>query len=243
MKTTFKSQNLWELVENGGIDSSDDQERDAKAIFFIQQAMNESILSRIATTTTFIFKGARNFSFSQYGDYWRRIRKICSQELLSPTRVQSFGPALEEEVSNFIKSAFGMKCKDQEWFIELVKEASAAAAGFHISDLFPSSTLLPKLKGFKTKLEDEDLVDVLLRYEGEDLVDVLLRYQDDVEFHCLLLICVNNIKSIPITPRFALNQPPHVLFYYQCMYKKTTPQTGYSQTITKDNDQSPLGGS
>ncbi|GJT31752.1 cytochrome P450 71D11-like protein [Tanacetum coccineum] len=167
------------------------------------------------------------------------------------------------------RSAFGMKCKDQELFIELVKEASAAAAGFHISDLFPSSTLLSKLIGFKAKLEDirgryeeingniikehqakkvvtyedEDLVDVLLRYEGEDLVDVLLRYQDDVEFHCLLLICVNNIKSIPIIPRFALNQPPHVLFYYQCMYKKTTPQTGYSQTITKDNDQSPLGGS
>ncbi|GJT06655.1 cytochrome P450 71D11 [Tanacetum coccineum] len=165
-------------------------------------------------------------------------KKTNSQDLLSGAFKPHASPIFFDMPG---RSAFGMKCKDQELFIELVKEASAAAAGFHISDIFPSSTLLPKLTGFKAKLkdirgrygeitgniikeyqtkkvvtyEDEDLVDVLLRYEGEDLVDVLLRYQDDVEFHYLLLICVNNTKSIPITPRFALNQPLHVLFYYQ----------------------------
>nr|GEY82381.1 cytochrome P450 71D11-like [Tanacetum cinerariifolium] len=94
------------------------------------------------------------------------------------------------------RSAFGKKCKDQELFIELVKEASAA--GFHISDLFPSSTLLPKLTGFKAKLEDirgryDEITGYIIKehqakrvvtYEDEDLVDVLLRYQDNVEFHC-----------------------------------------------------------
>ncbi|GJS92637.1 premnaspirodiene oxygenase-like protein [Tanacetum coccineum] len=181
---------------------------------------------------TVICTGAKNISFSPYGDYWRRIRKICSQELLSPTRVQSFGPARVEEVSKFIKSisehvgnqinlseriisltygmtarsAFGKKCKDQELFIELVKEASAAAAGFNISDLFPSSTLLPILTGFKAKLGNicgrydeitgniikEHHAKKVVTYEDEDLVDVLLRYQDDVEFP----LSIADIKSI-----------------------------------------------
>ncbi|PWA68404.1 Cytochrome P450 [Artemisia annua] len=179
-----------------------------------------------------ICKGARNISFSPYGDYWRQIRKICSQELLSPTRVQSFGPAREEEVSNFIKSisehvgnqinlsekiisltygmtarsAFGKKCKDQELFIELVKEASAAAAGFNISDLYPSSNLLPILMGFKAKLENirgrydeitgniikEHQAKKVVIYEDEDLVDVLLRFQGDVEFP----LSIADMKSI-----------------------------------------------
>nr|GEY40002.1 UBN2 domain-containing protein [Tanacetum cinerariifolium] len=48
-----------ELVENGDLDLGDDnakkkenQKRDAKALFFIQQAVDESIFSRIATATT-----------------------------------------------------------------------------------------------------------------------------------------------------------------------------------------------
>ncbi|GJT06657.1 hypothetical protein Tco_0841119 [Tanacetum coccineum] len=76
MKTSFKSQDLWELVENGGIDSSDDQERDAKAIFIIQQAMNESILSRIATTTTWTTIGIRAYVNS----YARLIPRTSERE-------------------------------------------------------------------------------------------------------------------------------------------------------------------
>lgn len=56
--------------------------------------------------------------------------------------------------------AFGKKCKDQEAFIKFEKEGSAAAAGFNISDLFPSSTLLPVVTGFNAKLEK-----LLGRYE------------------------------------------------------------------------------
>nr|GEV37304.1 cytochrome P450 71D11 [Tanacetum cinerariifolium] len=102
--------------------------------------------------------------------------------------------------------AFGKKCKDQELFIELVKEASAAAAGFNISDLFPSSTLLPILTGFKAKLENirgrydeitgniinEHQARKVVTVEDEDLVDVLLRYQDNVEFP----LSIADIKSI-----------------------------------------------
>ncbi|GKE50664.1 hypothetical protein Tco_1481922, partial [Tanacetum coccineum] len=55
MRTLFKSQDLWDLVENGLAETGDEdtrsrenQKRDAKALFFIQQAVEESIFSRIA---------------------------------------------------------------------------------------------------------------------------------------------------------------------------------------------------
>ncbi|KAJ0041455.1 hypothetical protein Pint_28225 [Pistacia integerrima] len=59
MRTLFKSQELWDVVEHGITDEvlSDDEKklnarRDSKALFFIQQAIHESIFSRIAAAET-----------------------------------------------------------------------------------------------------------------------------------------------------------------------------------------------
>ncbi|GJZ18250.1 putative RNA-directed DNA polymerase, eukaryota, reverse transcriptase zinc-binding domain protein [Tanacetum coccineum] len=59
MKTLFKSQGLWEFVESGLPEESSENARqkenikkDAKALFFIQQAVDESIFSRIAAATS-----------------------------------------------------------------------------------------------------------------------------------------------------------------------------------------------
>ena len=59
MKTLFKSQDLWDLVENGFVNDAADEQRtkenkkkDSKALFFIQQAMHDSIFSRIAAAET-----------------------------------------------------------------------------------------------------------------------------------------------------------------------------------------------
>ncbi|CAH1428756.1 unnamed protein product [Lactuca virosa] len=185
-----------------------------------------------------ICNGATNLTFAPYGDYWRRLRKICSMELLSPMRVQSFTSTREEEVSKFIKSisehvgspidlsqrifsltygitarvAFGKKCKHQESFIALVKEASAAASGFNVSDLYPSSTMLPLLTGFKAKLEkirgrfEEITGNIIEEHQAkkgetivgdvdEDLVDVLLRYQEHGDVQTFPL-SIANIKAV-----------------------------------------------
>ncbi|CAI0399187.1 unnamed protein product [Linum tenue] len=45
----------------------------------------------------------RDVSFSPYGAYWREIRKICGVHLFSSTRVQSFSPIREGEVSQMIE--------------------------------------------------------------------------------------------------------------------------------------------
>ncbi|KAJ1398618.1 Cytochrome P450 [Sesbania bispinosa] len=45
----------------------------------------------------------RNLSFAAYGSYWRNMRKMCTLELLSQTKVNSFKPIREEEVHLLIK--------------------------------------------------------------------------------------------------------------------------------------------
>ncbi|KAL6348546.1 hypothetical protein AAG906_013166 [Vitis piasezkii] len=58
MKTLFKSQDLWDLVENGypypdeEARLKENTKKDSKALFFIQQAVHESIFSKIAAATT-----------------------------------------------------------------------------------------------------------------------------------------------------------------------------------------------
>ncbi|XP_037492803.1 uncharacterized protein LOC105643764 [Jatropha curcas] len=61
MRTMFISQELWELVENGYEDPDDEQneqklrenkKKDAKALFFLQQAVSDEIFSHISAAAT-----------------------------------------------------------------------------------------------------------------------------------------------------------------------------------------------
>ncbi|KAL3851144.1 hypothetical protein ACJIZ3_013026 [Penstemon smallii] len=175
--------------------------------------------------------------FSPYGDYWRQLRKICTTQLLSSKSVQSFRSLRQDEfgeLSRWVasksgsvinltekvytcaygvtaKAAFGKKTKEQESFISLIRVATKLAAGFEISDVYPSIKFLPLISGLKTKLErlheqaDRILETIINEHravekdvcvgdnEKKDLVDVLLKFQEDeVEFP----LTTANIKSV-----------------------------------------------
>ena len=120
-----------------------------------------------------------DIGFSPYGEYWRQLRKICTQELLSTARVQSFRPIREEELFNLIewiasnigsainlteriqtsiygitsRAAFGRKSKDHEVFMSIVEEAVEVSVGFELADFFPSFSFLAKISRSRPKLE------------------------------------------------------------------------------------------
>ncbi|XP_028789316.1 cytochrome P450 71D10-like [Neltuma alba] len=122
---------------------------------------------------------ATNIAFSSSGSYWSMLRKICSSELLSAKRVQSFRFIREEEVLEVVKTisknegsevnlskmimsmtnaivaraAFGGRSRDQEAFLRCAKKALKLAGGFYISDFFPSMKLLQDISGMKATLE------------------------------------------------------------------------------------------
>ncbi|CAN1746451.1 Desmethyl-deoxy-podophyllotoxin synthase [Linum perenne] len=121
-----------------------------------------------------------NLSFAPYGAYWRQLKKICTVELLSSKRVQSFRHVREEEVSRYVdrillstsagvvdlsketrrhmstviaRSAFGEKCGEAEEFMRLLKDGMVLAGGFNVEDMFPSMTWLHVLFGARSRME------------------------------------------------------------------------------------------
>ncbi|CAK8570874.1 unnamed protein product [Lathyrus sativus] len=122
--------------------------------------------------------GSTNIAFSPYGNYWRKLRKICTMELLTQKRVSSFQPLREEVLTNLVKridsqqgspinitqlvasstfaiigrAAFGNECKVQDELASL-GNGEAVAGGFDIAELFPSAKWLQLVSGLRPKLE------------------------------------------------------------------------------------------
>ncbi|KAE8704309.1 hypothetical protein F3Y22_tig00110458pilonHSYRG00470 [Hibiscus syriacus] len=135
-----------------------------------------------------------NFSdiiFGPYGGYWRQFRKVCTLELLSVKRVQSFRSIREEQGT------------------------SGTWSWFYYSDLFPSFKLLPVISGMRAKLErfhhDFDLMLEIIIEEHkarnanpknsddvtDDLVDVLLHLQDHGDHE--IPLTTDHIKAVILT--------------------------------------------
>ncbi|KAK7314529.1 hypothetical protein VNO77_33055 [Canavalia gladiata] len=48
--------------------------------------------------------GYKGMIFAEYGAYWRQMRKVCTLQLLSPSKVESFAPLRKREVEAMVKS-------------------------------------------------------------------------------------------------------------------------------------------
>ncbi|CAM0948978.1 unnamed protein product [Alopecurus aequalis] len=158
--------------------------------------------------------------FGRYGPLWRQLRKICILELLSARRVRSFRRVREEEVGRLVaavaaspsfvnvseritalitdstmRAMIGHRFERTEEFLQALEQSVKLAAGFNLSDLFPSSRLASFISSTARLAEEThrksfELMDYAIKQHdegrdgtavegGEDLVDVLLRVRKE----------------------------------------------------------------
>ncbi|WCJ37114.1 cytochrome P450 family 71 subfamily B polypeptide 4 [Euphorbia peplus] len=132
----------------------------------------------IVLAAQIVFYNRMDIVFGEYGDHWRQMRKICTLELLSAKRVQSFRPVRQQEVADFIDflrskagisvnltktifaltnsimavTAIGKKYGDQEALLSIIDGGVEGGAGYSIADVFPSFKFLHYITGEYSKL-------------------------------------------------------------------------------------------
>jgi len=144
-----------------------------------------------------------NIVFSQYGEYWRQVRKICTVELLTTKRVQSFQSIREEEVTELVekiaasegcainltqnifpmtygivaRAAFGKKNRYQQVFISKIEEQLKLMGGFSLADLYPSNKVFEMMENVKFekihKETDRVLQDIIEEHKNRSNGEVV----------------------------------------------------------------------
>ncbi|KAL6851407.1 hypothetical protein ACP4OV_020340 [Aristida adscensionis] len=114
---------------------------------------------------------AEGVIFAPHGDGWRKLRKICTLELLSARRVQSFRPVREDELGRLLRSIaaaaaaatppvinlterisayvadatvramIGSRFTQRDRYLQMMREGLRILPGMTLPELFPSSRL------------------------------------------------------------------------------------------------------
>ncbi|PHT58505.1 hypothetical protein CQW23_00868 [Capsicum baccatum] len=149
-------------------------------------------LHQLAAGGPIISYDSVNIGFAPYGNYWKRMHKICVLDLLSTKRVQSFRSLREEEFSGLAR----LLASHAGSPVNLTQMVHTTMLGFTSRAAFGKKSKLEKLHHEVDRLLDEiidDHTDVNNNTSmHEDLVDVLLRVQNDGNYE----LTRNNIKAV-----------------------------------------------
>jgi len=143
--------------------------------------------------------GAEGIIFAPYGEGWRQIRKICTVELLSARRVQSFRPIREEEAGRLLRAVasapppravnlsellsvyaadssvraiIGSRFKDRDTFLVMLERGLKLFAKMSLPDLFPSSRLAMLVSRMPGRMQRQ-------RQESVAFMDAIVREHEE----------------------------------------------------------------
>ncbi|KAK8461562.1 hypothetical protein SEVIR_1G057800v4 [Setaria viridis] len=127
------------------------------------------------------YQGAEGVIFAPYGEGWRRLRSICTLELLSARRVQSFRAVREDEAGRLLRAVaaaaaaaapvnlservaayvadstvraiIGSRFEHRDAYLRMLQEGLKIVPGMTLPDLFPSSHLARLLSRVPAQIE------------------------------------------------------------------------------------------
>nr|BCK60969.1 cytochrome P450 [Scoparia dulcis] len=144
--------------------------------------------------------GNIDISFAPYGEYWRGLRKICTLELLSMKRVQSFRLIREEEFLNLCKwiasregtlidltervqmtvydvitrACLGKKRGDQAAFVSMIEQTLKMISGLEIENMYPSIKIFHLMSGLTRRAKK------LFQEIDSILSEIIKEHQTDI---------------------------------------------------------------
>ncbi|KAL1354747.1 cytochrome P450 71D8 [Arachis hypogaea] len=165
-------------------------------------------MRKICTLELLSKKKVQSLAFIREAEMERTIQKIRES---AGSRINLSDMIFHLISVTVYRAAFGNSNMDHSEFILLIKEAMQILGGFHWGDLFPSIKPLFYLSGLKSKVEnlherlDRFMEDIIKEHqkkqkegrtdvEEEDLVDVLLRVQQSGSLQTNLTI--TNVKAV-----------------------------------------------
>lgn len=98
-----------------------------------------------------VFYNRRNLVSSNYGSYWRNMRKLCTLHLLSNAKIQSFQPMRKQEVEILVNF-----CKQEKDTIDVSAKVSSVIASMSCLMIFGKKYMDEDLgeKGFRALVQD-----------------------------------------------------------------------------------------
>lgn len=100
--------------------------------------------------------GQKNLSFSEYGSYWRDMRKMCTLELLSNHKINSFQEMRREEVALLIESIKEAEATSYKEPVDLSAKVSSLSANMTCMMVFGKKYADEEFddKGFKSVIQE-----------------------------------------------------------------------------------------